>query len=209
MRTKCYLEHKETLLKNSIKIGVTGGIGSGKSLVCKLFEIYSIPCYYADTEAKQLMINDQNLVGQIKSLLGDSAYLADGNLNRDYISKKVFNDRSLLEALNKLVHPAVKQDFEWWTLNQTSPIVLEESAILIEEGIYKHFDKIILVKATLDKKIARIKKRNNWSEEAILERMNNQWSDEKKEPFADFIIDNSENKSLILQIDAIYNKLKN
>ncbi len=204
-----YIESKETTLAKTIKVGVTGGIGSGKSLVCQLFSIYGIPCYYADKEAKKLMVKDHELVLNITNLLGKEAYNDDATLNRAFIAQKVFNDRALLAQLNQLVHPAVKNDFNRWSDEQNSPFVLEESAILIEEGLYTSFDKIILVTAALDKKINRIKQRNNWNESEILQRMNNQWTDEKKLAFAHFVIDNSEKQSLILQIDKIYHELIN
>ena len=190
-----------------LKIGVTGGIGSGKTTVCKIFEVLDIPVYYADPRAKLLMIEDQNVVKKIKKLLGDKSYNADNSLNRQYIADIIFNDKTRLDALNALVHPAVKDDFDRWCESQDSPYVLKEAALLFENGSYKSLDKTILVSASLELRILRVMKRDNHTRESILSRVKNQMPESEKEKLADIIINNDGEISLISQIIDIHNEL--
>ncbi|HAQ39268.1 MAG TPA: dephospho-CoA kinase, partial [Saprospirales bacterium] len=130
-----------------LKIGVTGNIGSGKSQVCRIFELLGIPVYYADEKAKELMINNKDLVSSIKTLIGTESYFSDGGLNTAFISERIFKDKSLLEQLNAWVHPAVAFDFMDWCLAQQSQYVIKEAALLYESGSYKDLDEIIMVTA--------------------------------------------------------------
>lgn len=189
-------------------IGITGGIGSGKTTVAKLFSELGIPLFIADVEAKKLMNNDQEVIAKLISLFGNEAY-QNNTLNRAYISEQVFNNKELLEALNNIVHPAVQKKFESWYKKQEAPYVLYEAAILIEKGRTEYFDKIILVTASKKERIERVIKRDQISEDQIEQRMNNQWSDDKKEKFADFVIKNSILDKTKENVLFIHNFLKN
>ncbi|MCH8534533.1 MAG: dephospho-CoA kinase [Flavobacteriaceae bacterium] len=189
-------------------IGITGGIGSGKTTVAKLFSELGIPLFIADDEAKKLMNNDEEVIAKLISLFGNEAY-KNNTLNRAYISEQVFKNKQLLEALNNIVHPAVQKKFESWYKKQDAPYVLYEAAILIEKGRTEYFDKIILVTASKQERIERVKKRDQISEDQIEQRMNNQWSDDKKEKFADFVIKNSILDKTKENVLFIHNFLKN
>jgi len=194
-----------------LKVGLTGGIGSGKSFVAKIFELYRIPVYYADKEAKRLMYRDPKLKALIKDLLGNKSYHRNGRLNRAFVADKIFNDKSLLKKINGLVHPAVRRDFENWTTEQSTPYVLEESAILFENKLNKGFDKIILVIADKAVRINRVMRRDNISQTQVESRIKNQLSDKKKVTLADFVIENNGpgTKGLIRQVNKIHKTLIN
>ena len=187
-------------------VGLTGGIGSGKTTVSKMFAELGVPVYNSDQQAKALMTTSAKLRQQISELLGKEAY-AQGELQRNYIAKKVFASPELLQKLNALVHPVVKEDFVQWSLKQDYPYVIQEAAILIENGSHEAFDKMILVTAPVAERIARILKRDDSSREAILERMQHQWKDSVKAQFADYIIDNTELSKTREQVAAIHAEL--
>lgn len=172
-------------------LGLTGGIGSGKTTVAGFFRELGIPVYIADDEAKKLMNSDPEIQLQIKEIFGDAAY-KNGVLDRQFLASRVFNDRDLLEKLNSIVHPAVGKHFLTWKDQQDSDYVVYEAAILFEKGGYKKCDYNLLITAPLEVKLMRLQKRDKASAEEIQARMNNQWSDEKKAQFADFIIENKE-----------------
>jgi dephospho-CoA kinase len=183
-------------------IGLTGGIGSGKTTVANLFSSFGIPVYITDLEAKKLM-NSEFILNQIKKVFGDSIFENDVLL-RDKLSEIVFNDADKLKQLNQIVHPAVKQHFKDWLLeNKTSPYVIYESAILFESGSYKDCDYIINVVSPLEIRIQRLIKRDNTTREKVLERMKNQWNDEEKSSKSDFVIENSSVEALKLDIVKI------
>lgn len=189
-------------------VGLTGGIGSGKSTVAKIFSILGIPIYYADDRAKWLMVNNTNLVSNIKSNFGDESYFDDGSLNRVYLGEKVFKDSEQTQLINSLVHPAVKTDFENWVHGQNSPYVIKEAALLFETGSYQQLDKTINVSSPLKIRVARILIRDTHRTESQLnEIIDKQLPDEEKNKLADFIIKNSENKLLIPQVLDIHNNL--
>ncbi|SMD41780.1 dephospho-CoA kinase [Aquiflexum balticum DSM 16537] len=191
-------------------IGITGGIGSGKSTVAKIFNILGIPVYSADDRAKWLMANDPDLKGQIISNFGEESYIEDGSLNRSYLASRVFNDEEKVSMINSLVHPAVKKDFEKWVPKQNSPYVLKEAALLFETGSYQDLDKIINVSAPLKIRINRIMLRDpQRSENQINDIINKQLPDEEKNLKADFVIKNSDNRLLIPQVMQIHNELLN
>lgn len=173
-----------------IKVGLTGGIGSGKSTVARFFEEVGIPVYYADTEAKRLMVENGNLRKGIIELFGVKSYIEETTLNRSYIAGKVFGNTKNLDALNRLVHPAVAQDFESWCLKQTSRYVIKEAAILFENDGYKRCDYTILIVAPKEIRIQRVQKRDNSTRDEILARMGAQWSDLEKIALADCVITN-------------------
>lgn len=170
-------------------LGLTGGIGSGKTTVAGFFEELGIPVYIADREAKRLMEEDPKVRQDIINLFGNGAY--DQNLpDRKYIASLVFRDKEKLEQLNDIIHPAVALDFERWKSNQQAPYVLYEAAILFEKGGYKKCDFNLLVTAPHSEKIKRLQKRDSSTLEEIEARMSHQWTDEKKAELADFIIEN-------------------
>ena len=147
-------------------IGITGGIGAGKSIVSKVFETLGIPKYDADTRAKWLMNNNQKLVDSIRKLFGNNAY-QNGELDRKFIASKAFEDKTLLEQLNQLVHPAVSKDFTEWANQHHTPYLLKEAALIFETGSYKDLDKIITVTAAEPIRIQRVMKRDGRSEEQV------------------------------------------
>jgi dephospho-CoA kinase len=192
----------------SYKTGITGGIGSGKTSVCMIFETLGIPVYYSDTRAKQLTDTDPELKTAIANCFGSEIYCC-GTLNRRKLAEIVFNDKVALEKLNSLVHPAVARDFEQWQSQQTSPYTVEESAIIFESGIAERFDKIILVTAPEEIRIERVCARDNVAPEAVRERIKNQLPDEKKIAFADYIIYNDNMRMVIPQVIEIHKRCSN
>lgn len=170
-------------------LGLTGGIGSGKTTVARIFEELGVPVYIADDEAKKLMHVDEEVKERISALFGREAY-KEGQLDRKFIASKVFHDKEKLEQLNAIVHPAVAAHFEHWKNHQKTAYVIYEAAILFEKGGYSRNDFNLLVTAPHELKVERLLKRDNSSLEEILARMNNQWSDEKKAALADFVIEN-------------------
>jgi dephospho-CoA kinase len=190
----------------SYKTGITGGIGSGKTSVCLIFEMLGIPVYYSDTRAKQMMNTDTELKTAIADCFGSEIYCG-GTLARRKLAEIVFNNKTALEKLNSLVHPAVARDFEQWQSQQTTPYTVEESAIIFESGIAERFDKIILVTAPEDIRIRRVCARDNATPETVRERMKNQLPDNKKIPKADFIIYNDTMQMVIPQVIEIHRRL--
>lgn len=190
-----------------LKIAITGGIGSGKTYVSRLFRIYDIPVYHADREAKRLMNQNRELKTQIKQLLGAEAYHKNGRLNRAFIASKIFNDSKLLNRMNQLVHPVVRDDFEKWAHDQRSSYVLEESAIIFEAGLAQYFDAVILVVAEMETRISRVMERDKISRQDVLNRMKNQKPDKFKMKLADFIILNDHKKSLLHQVEAVHKEI--
>ena len=192
-----------------LKIGITGGIGSGKTTVCKVFQLQHIPVFYADTQAKIIMQTDLQLVADIKDAFGKDVYSPRGVLNRSMLAALVFSDEEKLKKLNSLVHPAVFKAFDKWVAQQEAPYVMKEAALLFESGSYKDCDYTILVKAPQRLKIARIIERDKVSESDVLKRMSKQLSDEEKELRSDFIILNDEQQMLIPQVLDLHEKFLN
>ncbi|MDZ4149095.1 MAG: dephospho-CoA kinase [Flavobacteriaceae bacterium] len=172
-------------------VGLTGGIGSGKTTVANFFKELGVPIYIADAEAKKLMTKNVELQQKIKALLGTDAY-QNGELNRKYIAEQVFKNPEKLRALNNLVHPVVAEDFKKWINSQNAVFVIKESALLFETGDYKNCDVVILVKASMDERIRRVMKRDAISKDGVTERISHQWSDEKKELLSNYIIENTD-----------------
>ncbi len=170
-------------------VGLTGGIGSGKSTVAKQFETLGIPVYESDGQAKTLMQSSKKIRKAIIEIIGKKAYV-DKKLNTAYIAQKVFNNTELLAELNAIVHPAVRKHFLKWSKKQHSPYVIQENAIIFETGSQDFYDKIVLVTAPVDLRIRRVLKRDNTSKEDLLARMNNQLGDSEKIPLADYVIEN-------------------
>ncbi|NKI32554.1 dephospho-CoA kinase [Croceivirga thetidis] len=170
-------------------VGLTGGIGSGKSTVAQMFNELGVPIYDSDKEAKNLMNDDAKVKKAIISLFGKMAY-EGGKLNRTFLASKVFYDKKLLEKLNKIVHPAVRAHFEKWVENQDSPYVIQETALIFENQMQASYHRIILVTAPLELRINRVVQRDDVAKEAVLSRMENQLSDEEKIPKSDFLVEN-------------------
>lgn len=183
-----------------LKIGVTGGIGSGKTTVCKLFELQTIPVFYADMQARTVMHTDVQLVAAIKKTFGNDVYSDDGLLNRSKLAALVFNNEDELKKLNSLVHPAVFKAFYNWVEQQNAPYVLKEAALLFESGSHKDCDFTVLVKSPEFLKVSRVVKRDGVTEAEVLKRVNKQLSDDEKEKLSDFVIYNDEKQLLIPQV---------
>ena len=187
-------------------IGLTGGIGSGKSKILSVFSSYGIPCYESDRRAKWLMQEDAELKSQIKSLFGDQIY-ENNQFNQRKLAKLVFTKKGKLEALNSLVHPRVKMDFKSFVNQLETPYIIKEAAILFETGGEKDCDATILVTAPEKLRVQRVLNREKTNSMDIKARINNQWSDEKKIPLADYIINNIDWDKTLKKIDEIHQKL--
>lgn len=188
-------------------IGLTGGIGSGKTTVADYFKSYGIPVYIADDEARKIM-QSADILEAIKNLFGADVF-ENETLNREKLAKIVFNNPESLEKLNGIVHPAVKKHFEQWLLqNLEAPYVIYEAAILFESGRYKDCDIIITVTAPIESRIQRVIKRDNTTRELVLKRINAQWTDEKRISKSDFVIENIAIEPTKLEIDRILKILK-
>lgn len=191
-----------------IKVGITGGIGSGKSTACKVFKVLGIPVFEADAAAKKLMNSDQEIQHQLVELFGTEVFLPDQTIDRKYLAGIVFNNPNLLEKLSQLVHPAVHQAFDEWCEVQNAPYVLYEAAILFESGFYRKLDRTITVATDENERIARVAARDKISAELVIQRMKNQWRDEEKIKLANFVIGNNENELIIPQIIEIDKRLR-
>jgi dephospho-CoA kinase len=189
-----------------LQIGITGGIGSGKSLVCRIFQCLGTPVYDADSHAKKLMTTDGILVSNIRKEFGELSYNTDGSLNRKYLSTTVFNDSNKLETLNSLVHPRVARDYASWVLEQGHhPYVLKEAALLYEAGSDKQLDKVVVVMAPDELRVERVAKRDpQRSKEQIRAIIGQQMSQEEKIKRADFVVDNGEAILLIPQVLGLH-----
>ena len=189
------------------QVGVTGGIGSGKTLVCNVLEKLGIPVYRADFEARRLMEEDSELVGQIVELFGEEAYIG-GALNRSYLAGRVFGDGEQLRGLNGVVHPAVRRDYHRWLDQQSgAPYVVEEAAILFESGASRFMDLVVMVYAPEALRIKRVMIRDGVGEEAVKKRMEHQMDEEEKRSKADLVIMNDENSRLLPRILDVHQQI--
>lgn len=191
-----------------LKIGITGGIGSGKSTVCRVFSALGIPVFEADRIAKNLMNTDHGIHEKLINLFGTSVYLPDHTVDRKYLAGIVFNDTSLLAQLNAIVHPVVRKSFFDWCEKQQSPYVIHEAAILFESGFYKMMDKTITVVTSENERIQRVMKRDGLTLDLVKERIKNQWPDDERIKLADFVIGNNDNELIIPQIIKIDKKIR-
>jgi dephospho-CoA kinase len=189
-----------------LKVGITGGIGSGKSTVSKIFELLGVPVYYADTAAKEIMHTDKELKAKVQEHFGADIY-KDGLLDRAALGKIVFNDKEQLELLNSLVHPATIRHSDEWANRQTTPYVLKEAALLFESGSSQSLDKIIGVFAPQPLRLLRVMKRDNASREEVLARMNKQIDENIKMRLCDYVIHNDEQQLVIPQVLSLHEKL--
>lgn len=193
-----------------LRVGITGGIGSGKTTACKLFEKLGVPVYYADNRAKELMVDNKQLRNLIIQNFGTQSYAEDGSLNRLYLSSVVFSDEKKLELLNALVHPVVAADSESWNTileRKNFAYSLREAALLVETGSYKLLDKLIVVTAPEQERIKRVMLRDGSSEQQVKSRINAQMPDTEKLKLADFIIENTELISLAQQVKNVHERI--
>jgi len=195
-------------VRPAIKLGVTGGIGSGKTTVCRIFSVFGIPVFSADLEARKIMNTNRNLMNQINALAGKDLYTT-GSLDRQELAKMIFNNKSLLEEVNSLVHPVVFEYFTSWVVEQDTPYAIMEAAILFESGASSLMDKILTVVTPVEERITRLVKGNKFTREQVLERIKNQVDDEYRIKNSDFIINNSENDMIIPEILDIHKQLVN
>ena len=187
------------------RIGLTGGIGSGKSTVAYIFEVLGIPVYYADAASKRLMNDNQELKNKIKKAFGEDAYVNE-SLNREYLSEQVFNDSEKIILLNSIVHPATIKDAEEWMQMQKAPYVIKEAALIFESGSNKGLDYVIGVKSPDDLRVRRAMRRDNISAEQVRARMDKQMDEETKIRLCDYVIVNDEQQMLIPQVLALHEK---
>ena len=191
-----------------IKVGITGGIGVGKSFVANIIEKMGYPVFYSDKVAKALMNSDLELISLIKKEFGDDVYVSNNLINNKKLSSLAFRDNKALKNLNSLVHPFVKSNFKKWCVNQKSKIVFKEAAILFESKSNIDLDRIICVSANKNIRIDRIIKRDNRSKEEILKIISNQMDQKEKEKLSDYVIFNDEKNSIILQLNDILKQLE-
>ncbi|MBZ0326465.1 MAG: dephospho-CoA kinase [Altibacter sp.] len=187
-------------------VGLTGGIGSGKTTVAGLFKELGAPVYIADVEAKKLSNSSKIIRRKLIQLLGEKAY-THGGLNRKFVADKIFKDPILLKSVNEIIHPKVAQHFKRWVKRQNASYCIKEAAILFENGEYINCDLNILVVAPKAERIRRVIQRDATTKEAVLERMSHQWSDAKKQKLADFVIKNQNLESTQKQVQKIHNTL--
>ncbi len=190
----------------TLKIGITGGIGSGKTTLSKVFEVLGIPVYYADLEAKRLMNEDEKIKEKIKYHFGKECYL-NGSLNRKYLSELIFNNDNKLSLLNSIVHPAILEDTKIWMQNQTSPYALKEAALIFESGSQQQLDYVIGVFTPIHLRIQRVINRDQLSREEVKSRMDKQMDETIKMRLCDFVINNDEQELLIPQVIKIHETL--
>lgn len=194
---------------NFFSVGITGGIGSGKSLVCKIFSIFGIPVYSSDERAKWLMAHDAELREQVMRAFGHKAYNPQGKLNRAYLANVIFKDEANRQLLNQLVHPQVGKDYQRWrVLHTDSPYTLKEAALLFETGSYQELDRMINISAPEALRIRRVllrdQHRNRKQVEAIIQK---QWTDQEREKMADYTIHNDEKHLLIPKVLHVHRRL--
>lgn len=189
-----------------LKIGLTGGIGSGKSTVAQLFEILGIPVFYADDEAKKIYDENVKVKNLVINNFGNESY-NDGKLNRAYIASVVFNNKEKLDLLNSLIHPITMKQGEEWINRQTTPYAIHEAALVFEASVNKRLDYVIGVSAPEELRIERTMKRNNASRPDVLKRMSQQMNEDEKMKLCDFVLVNDEKQLLIPQVLALHDKL--
>jgi dephospho-CoA kinase len=188
-----------------LKIGLTGGIGSGKTTVAKIFELLNVPVYYADEATKRLYHTDAALMASVKKNFGEDIYTA-GKLNRSKLGAIVFSDPKKLTLLNKLAHPPTIKDAEDWMSTQTAPYIIKEAALLFESGSYKGLDYVIGVRSSVELRIKRIVERDGVTKDEVIKRMQRQMDEESKMAQCDFIIENNEQELVIPQVLNLHEK---
>jgi dephospho-CoA kinase len=189
-----------------LKIGVTGGIGSGKSTVCNLFKCLEIPVFNADETGRKLLSEDKEVIEEVKNIFGEEILLS-GKPDRKKIAQIVFANPEKLAQLNSIIHPAVRKNFREWSTQQNARYAIYEAAILFETRLYKQLDFTILVTAPESLRIERVMQRDDVDEASVKSRMKNQWVDEEKKKLADFVILNDDINPLLPQVMEVHNKI--
>ncbi|MDZ4839207.1 MAG: dephospho-CoA kinase [Bacteroidota bacterium] len=194
---------------NCIKVGITGGIGSGKSTICKIFSCLNVPVFSSDIVSKSILESDKIARQQIKIAFGDNSYLESGLINKKYLGELVFSNKEKLKVLESISHPAVNRAFQQWLIEipENTNYILKEAAILIETSKYKELDKLIVVTSPISLRIERVLKRENISEQQIIDRIKMQLSDEEKLKFADYSITNDVKSRIIDQVIRIHHSI--
>lgn len=187
-------------------VGITGGIGSGKSIVARILQLMGYPVYASDQRAKEIMHENPLIINGLKKLFGEEAYL-HSQLNRPFIAAQIFRDDALRTQMNQLVHPAVREDFQNWVKQQDSPLVFQESALLFETGGYKLFDAVVLVTAPENIRMERIKERDQLNDEQVRARFKAQMPEEEKVKLTDYTISNDGNQLLVPQVLDLIRKM--
>jgi dephospho-CoA kinase len=195
-----------TETQTGFKLGITGGIGSGKTSVCRVFDVLRIPVFSADKTASEIMENESSIRNQLNSIAGTDLYL-NGRLDRMLLASIIFNNTLLLEMVNALVHPVVFDHFKRWSAIQTTPYVIMEAAILFESGAFRFVDRVATVVAPAEQRVERVIRRNKLTREQVLERMRNQMDDESRMKISDYIISNAENDMIIPAILKIHDDI--
>lgn len=192
-----------------IKIGITGGIGSGKSTICRVFSVLGVAVYDSDSRARKLMHSNPEVVAAIRELFGDNAYI-HGSLNRSYIAELVFHQPDMREKLNHIVHPAVAMDFDTWAERQKGHYVIEEAAILFESGAYRNMDAVVTVSTPEEQRIRRTCLRDNTDEQSVRQRIAAQMSEEERVTRSDYVIVSDDRTPVmpqILKLHEIFSRL--
>ena len=182
-----------------LKVGLTGGIGSGKSIVAAIFEVLRIPVYYSDREAKRIMNENETVKKKLIEYFGEDTY-SNGQLSRSYLASVIFNDSHKTELVNSLIHPEVIADADKWFAQQSAPYAIKEAALIFESGAHQHLDKVIGVSAPQNLRLQRITQRDNMKPEEIFKRMEKQMDEEIKMRLCDYIIQNDESQMLLPQV---------
>ena len=190
------------------KIGLTGGIGSGKTSIAQILEAMSYPVYYSDLRAKFLSDEHPAIRQGLIDLLGEEAYI-DGTLNRVFVSECIFSNPDLRLKVNQVIHPIVRKDFDDWAEQQTSSLIFNEAAILFETGAYQQFDAILLICAPIDIRIQRVMLRDHCSKASVEDRIQSQWTDEKKRSLTKYCVENDGRQPALIQLEKILSELEN
>jgi dephospho-CoA kinase len=185
------------------RLGITGGIGSGKTTVCRIFKVLGIPVFVADNVAKELMHSDGEIRTRLNQVAGKDMYVS-GSLDRKELARIIFNRPDLLRRVNEAVHPSVLRQFDEWASGKDAPYVIMESAILFEAGADSLVDRVVTISAPVEERIARVMGRNDLSREEVIGRINNQLEDEEREEQSYYIINNSDNEMIIPEILKIH-----
>lgn len=191
-----------------LKIGITGGIGAGKSIVSRIIESMGFPVFYSDQEAKIITNSHPKVRTELVRLFGDEVFDQD-RLNKRFLAEKIFSNEQNRKAVNHLIHPLVREAFDNFAKNQQVSLVFNEAAILFETGSYKNFDVNVLVTADEEERIKRVMFRDNVTRQEVLARMRNQWSDDRKIELADFLIENNPDSKVLEQVESLIDKLLN
>ena len=193
-----------TIMAKPQQVGLTGGIGSGKSVVAALFKLMGAPVYHADSRAKSLLNEDESLKAKVQDTFGKDTYRADRTLNRQVLADRAFADEASIQKLNALVHPAVRADYQHWLTTITSPYVVHEAALIFEADLHHQFDTLISVSASEQLRRQRVQSRDGLSSTAIDDRIKRQYSQAYKDAHSDYVIANNEQHLLIPAVSALH-----